>query len=356
MLAYILLALSTMLFSVTEVFLRMRRDIKLYVYILLAIYLFLFIGFRDCGFDYDNYAYYYRYLHSPFYHSNAQAFMIERGYAFLNYILPSYKAVLVFIAAITVINVSAFLYKYSPYPFFSIFLLLPVLVYGTFMGQFRQGLSISIVLWAFVSRRKIVSLLLILFASFFHISSLLSILFFIIPRKFVATKYYCFIFFIALCSNLFIGNLFSNNLLFFPAFISQKLDVYVNSEANIHYGLNLAMLLRVIIFFIFYKFKDVISRCENTPLFLNLYYMSLIIYLALGFLPQLGGRGSLYFYMIEVILVPVLICNIFSGKLRITFFVFFVVIALYRQYTFFNLWQQDYIPYKNRLFDSLLGL
>ena len=113
--------------------------------------------------------------------------------------------------------------------------------------------------------------------------------------------------------NLFLGSIFKSYISSFPAFVSQKLGFYAETE-NFSYGLNMAMLLRLISFGILFYFKNKISNYKYTNYFINLYFISLFIYLGFGFLPQLGGRGSIYFYYFEFILISMLLTRLYGLK------------------------------------------
>lgn len=329
-----------------------QKYYKVYFQIFFTLFFIWFIGFRECGYDYENYEYYFHLLHSDFWNSNAQFLMVEKFYAWLNYILPSYRILLIVFATITCTATSYFFYKNTQYPFYSYFLLLGISVYLNYMGQYRQGISIPIILLAFVSTKKIHQILLIIIASSFHISALLAFLIFILPQYIFSIKRYIQFLLLALISNLTLSSIFKIYLEKLPSFIHQKLSYYTNSEEGLTYGLNLAMLLRVLSFLIFYKYKNIIQENRNGPFLFNIYFLSLLIYLGLGFLPQLSGRGSLYFYITEIVISSYIIGSYeLSLRKRLLIFSYYYLIATYRQISFFTGEAHDsYIPYKNILY------
>lgn len=350
MIIYFIIALFTGLIAFIEVF--NKSIISKYEWYLLSLYtlfLIIFIGFRDCGFDYENYKYYYKILHSNFWKNNADFVLVEKGYAFLNYLLPSFRTIYMLFAFISCSMTSIFLYKYSHYPFLSHFLLLGVLIYLFFMGQFRQGVAIPIILFALVQQDNRKKLLLIIIASFIHNSAILALLAFLVPKSFLKGRYYILLLLIAFIINIAMTNAFLSYIHFMPSFIAQKLEFYSNSEEGMRYGINLAMLLRLIILYIFYKYKDEISKTELGTLFFNYYFLALLLYLGLGFLPQLSGRGSIYFYIFEVILIPLVIYNMPKLRMKMCIFSFFILIGIYRQISFFRSTDDEFIPYKTVL-------
>ncbi len=348
---YLFIALFTGLFGLLETFTNFKKQfnqLHWWVFVSLTCFFFIFVGFRECGFDYDNYESYFKTLHSSYWRDNATVVGVEKGYAYLNYLAGSYQGLLLGIAIMSITLQFWFIYKYSPSPCFVIFLILGVYLYPFLMGQYRQGMAISFVLWALLNRgNKIVFFSLIGLASLFHISSLLALGTLVIPSRILKIRYYMIFLFIALLMNLFLGSIFKSYISSFPTFVSQKLGFYAETE-NFSYGLNMAMLLRLTSFGILFYFKNKISNYKYADYFINLYFISLFIYLGFGFLPQLGGRGSIYFYYFEFILISMLLTRLYGLK-KIFFFSLFTGIAFLRQFSFFNEWAEDYIPYKNFL-------
>lgn len=345
---YILIALFTGVLAFVEVFNnKLIYKYKPFILFLYMIFLCLFIGFRDCGFDYANYQYYYKILHSNFWKNNADFVLVEKGYAFINYIMPSFRMVYLFLAIISCITLNSFIVKYTHYVFLTHFLLLGILIYLYFMGQYRQGMAIPIVLLGLCQNKKYKTILLIILASFIHNSALIALLALFVPRNYIKGKYYIILLLMALLSNILMTNLFSSYINIFPHFISQKLEFYTNTEEGLRYGINLAMFLRLIILLIFYRHRKDIEKDEKGVLYFNYYFLSMLIYLGLGFLPQLSGRGSIYFYIFETVTLSALLYNIHSSKRKMMIFLFFVTIGIYRQLSFFIAAGDEFLPYKN---------
>lgn len=306
------------------------------------------VGGRACGFDYDNYKYYYDNVqHSIYWSRNADYFGIEKGYAILNYICTSFRQLLFVMAFLTMGTYSFFIYKKSPLPFFSLFLLLGMSVYPMMMGQYRQALAIGFVLMSILHRNNLFLFLsLVGVATLFHISALLALLLLLIPQRICKKNTYIILLLIALSSNLLLGNIFSDYLSLLPSFIENKMEFYTETEKDIRYGLNMAMLLRIVIFSLLWWKRESLLIYKEGIYFLNIYFLSLLIYLGLGFLPQLGGRGSTYFYFFEIILASMIIKSEKNRKHRLAFFIFFLLLGTYRQISFFSEWEDDFIPYK----------
>lgn len=348
MIIYLLIFVLTATVAFAEVFGKeMRAEVRFGIIVLYTTFLICFVGFRDCGFDYENYRYYYDVLHSSFWQNNSEYLMVEKGYALLNYLMPSFRLLYVLFAVLSCTLLSRYLYKNSYYPMMSHFLLLGVLIYLYFMGQYRQGLAIAIVLPALVCRSRTRRLMLIILATMVHNSAFIALLSFFVPKNYIKGRYYLMLLMAALVVNIGMTNIFTQYIGIFPEFISQKLEFYSESEEGLRFGLNLAMLLRLTVFFIFYLYRHEIEKNEGGTLLFNYYFLSMLIYLGLGFLPQLSGRGSIYFYISEVILIPMVLYGIPNLKQKAMVFAFFLLIGTYRQVSFFRTAGEEFLPYRS---------
>lgn len=329
------------------------KHIKWFTFIIIVFFLILFVGFRDCGFDYDNYKYYYKWFNDAWI-NNSEVFGTEKGYAFLNHVLPSFRAVFVVMALITLPLQLFFLYKYSPAPFASLLFYIGVFLYASAMGQYRQSLALAIVIWAFINyKHKVRFALLVAIACLFHVSALIALLVLFMPKHLCSLKTYVLLFMLALIINLTAGSLFISMFGYLTPFIADKLEMYSIQEAGMNLGFNRTMLLRIIIFSLFYVNRETISKYKHGEVFFNLYFVSLLMYMGLGFLPQLAGRGSIYFSYMELVLAGMLVCIPRKG---IVYFLFFLTICIWRQASFFSSWSQDFIPYKNELLSAFSSL
>lgn len=350
---YIIIPTVICLLALIEVYSHINKNdsykIHSMIFGLITVLAIIFIGFRECGFDYDPYYSIFQDMNNPGWKDNAEILMIDYGYAFLNYILGDFRLVLVFMALITISLQFIFIYKYSPYPFLSLFLLLGAMFYPSLMGQYRQAFAIALVIWAFSDRKNKIKFFSILtVAALFHASSLLALIVLFLPEKMLKTRTYIIFLAIGLIMNLTLKSYIVSFSSLLPALMNDKIDIYSTSE-DYSIGLNLAMVLRIVIFFIFIYYKDKIIAYPKGSLYINIYFVSLMIYLSLGSLPQLGGRGSIYFYFLEFILVPMLISNV-KGVVRPLLLLFFMALSIWRQIDFFSEWAEDYIPYYNALF------
>lgn len=324
-----------------------------YLYISLFLVLLLVIGTRECGFDYTNYYDYLKKMDTPFWYSHNEMYPMEPGYMLLNHYIGNYKLLVFSMAFMTLLLYFSFIYKYSKYPILSIVILLGVYMYPNVMGQMRQALAMGITLWASVNiDKRHRFLILVLIASLFHASAIFALIYLIVPHKFYSFKIYLIFILLAIGFNLLIGDLFRSNLSFLPTYAETKLMYYSGTE-EISLGINSASVLRILFFIVLYKFyKRGKEQDKLYFYFVNLYFISILIYIGFGFIPQLGGRVSMYFSFFELMAIPNLIFYL-QRPLKILFICFCLIFSMTRQIVFFNNWKEDYVPYKSWIIKNI---
>lgn len=310
------------------------------VFLILFLLWVLFIGFRNSGYDFDSYKDLYNMV------KKNQDINQEISFVFLSKISPNYRILLIIFSFITISLQFFYIKKVSPLPIFSLFILSSTLLFPTFMGQMRQGVAISFFAIAIYNyRNKILSFTFIIIASLFHTSALIGLIAIFIPNRIISKKYYLLIF----ISSFFLSNIISPYLselvLLDPeSRVGDSLSFYSQTE-DYSLGFNSALLIRSILFLLCYSRKDHIQT-DCFAFLLNVYFASIILYMSLGFIPQLGGRGTLYFAYFEIILFPFYV-NSFDSKRRNLFIQIFSLFTLMRYIQFFNsdFNISQYVPY-----------
>lgn len=324
------------------------------LYVVFSFMIFLMAGFRDCGFDYGSYEDIFNSINlSSNWYDNVIVFNVEPIYGFINYLMTSYRILLIFMSGLTFTLFFIFTYKYSPYPFLSVNILLLTFVYQQGMGQIRQALAISIILWAFIAcynSKRLLCAVLVLISSLIHAPAMLALLVFIVPFECLSIRNYSLIGFVALLVNFFGLYILPSFIPFLPNFISLKLSIYLEAEVGMSVGFDFSMLLRVLFFTLLLWKKDFFSNNSLNAFFMNLYFISLVVYLGFGFLPQLGGRGSLYFNILEGVVLAMLISSFRYWSNKFIMLTLFLLISIYRHTTLFEA-ESDYNPYKTVLFN-----
>ena len=340
MIIYIFLIAIVLLFLLFDILDIPLRSKKL-LYGVLTSFLFLIVSFRSNGYDFINYWYIFNALPLNLEIGTG----LEYGFKVLCSLLTSYRMLLVAMAT-SVLLYAFFIWKRSPMPFLSMLILTTTFLLPMQMGQMRQGFAISIILLAYYfidSKMKFIFL--VLLASMFHISSLISLFFMFIPNKLYKLNVYIALLLLAYVFSSFMER-YSSMIFSYVSMESMfyKL-IYYSKNEDYSLGFNTAILIRVFIFSCGYIRRKYISY-KKYDLLLNLYYCSIIFYLLFGFLPQLAGRGAYYFACFDILLIPLILMSFTKTKFVHSVFVV-ILLSLLRYISFFSVDYnyREYVPY-----------
>lgn len=347
MAVYVIYGIIFILTAIVNVDRRIDKKIIGLLFVFEIIILWFIVSFRSCGFDYYSYREWYDWMKNGDWVMNSAILGSELGYAWLNNVALNYRMVIIVMATLTIGCYAVSIWKLSPIPLFSLFLLLSYTVYPGLMGQYRQALACSVffISLLFVDNKKIL-LSVVLFGLFFHYTLFICLFVLLMPQKIMKSKMYIYLLIVGFLCNLLAYDIFVNISSLSPTEIQYKINYYRMYEEGLSVGLNMAMVLRVVIFVLFYSNRNCIATYKYGSLFFNIYFFSIFIYLALGFLPQLSIRGTQAFYLVEIILAAMIVRN--AIYYRWAYFLFFLLVGIYRQVSFFTSEQGmiDYIPYK----------
>lgn len=287
--------------------------------------LLLFAGLRyKVGYDYDNYEKVATYV------ANNLPIFVEPVFWLLIKAIQIFTTnYQVFVFSIALVSLSikfSFLSKYSYIPLLSVLVYYSRIYLNGDFGQLRQGLALGIVLFTYPAllNRKIVHFsLLMLLASMIHASAIL-----FYPIYFVAHKYYSrkfiigSIFIAMIIAFIDIKVVLSQTLaVFLPPGLALKLLFYTATEEEL--GITFSVILRLIIILLCLTvFWQKIKADYNFNAVFNVYFFGYLFYLVFNSLPQLGGRGSMYFQQFELLLFPLMLCLLRDNILKILFFLF----------------------------------
>lgn len=341
----VLLALAVLDFFV-------RKD-KAYtgLYLIVGLFLLFYAGFRTCGNDYEGYYEIFLSLKgAPLGKIFTPEIYVEPGYAVLNILLGNYELILFVMALATLWLFLSFFRKYSPYPFITLLFFAGLFLYPFTMGMMRQSLAIAICMWAMAEPKSKRFFWLIGTAMLFHVSSLFVILVRFLRNSFYKIKTYLLILVIAVVANLMFYEAFKIVSGFFPTFIANKLEFYLTSEEGKTLGLNAAVLIRFFTFGLAYIYREQLAKAfPKGALFVNIYFLALVIYTGFGFLPQIAVRGAVFFHHMEVIIVP-MILYVADRYTKIPIFALYAAFALIRHMDMVTTYAEAYVPYTNFLF------
>lgn len=278
-----------------------NRTTYIFLFIALMAWFWFLTAFRSdsIGNDTNTYLNYYNYIARNGVDSRLH---IELGYQYfclgLSKIDLNPYFLLIVCATICYTVCGIYIYKYSSNILYSSLLLFCV-AFSFFASGIRQSIAMVIVLWAYANikdNKKIVPILLIIFASIFHISALIAFLW--LAHKYIPKKPGVVIT-LALLIAVLAASGSINPLL---TSLLQNYKGYFDSENAGTGWLGITYyFLRAIVFylFVFYAYR---GERENSLVVSNA--TLLLITVALGFAVNLFNRASLYFLLIMVVDLP----------------------------------------------------
>ena len=355
MFLYFFIYLFVLFFSLLDFSIKKNREYDI-LYFLFSCFIFIVAAFRGMGNDYDGYEKIFDALKNLSILSifDVSEVYVEPSYAILNIIVGHYlpyQTILIIMAFANVYGLFPFFRKYSPYPYISLLLYAGLFMYTGMMGLIRQSLAISICMWAIIAYKRRTFWILVGVAMTFHVSAAIVLLVRLIGDKFYTFKIYSLTVLIAIISNLFFYGLFKLIVAFMPTMIAWKLNIYLGTENGIRFGFNSAVAIRLFTFIISFCYRKKIQEHfpKYGPLFVNVYFLSLVIYVGCGFLPQMASRGGVYFHFMELLIVPMVLfsANKFN---RAWIFTLYALFSLWRHIDMVTTYGDAYMPYKNILF------
>jgi transmembrane protein EpsG len=262
-------------------------------------------------------------------------FRMEYAYSLINYFLHNiglpFYSVTLFISFFTnyLVLIGSWFFGLR-----GVYLSLSILIYMSNvmligLNGMRQVVAVAIVYLAFVflvRNKRSKFILGCLSASLFHLSSL-GMFFILFLRPYLSSRFSVIFLFLLL------------NLIFFYVLFFDLSDLLYNITIHIPYyskystlvidakasGVGFGVLLRFIFSFVFIFCYIVISKSNSKVdrLFVSLYLLGLI----LNFISTtnfLWGRVGLYFYIFEIIAIPLMIRSFKSKDMRVILFLFAV--------------------------------
>jgi hypothetical protein len=305
---------------------------------------------RNVGFDFETYEISFNSLHYLNFSDIFGDVQYEPGYILFNILSPSFIFLVFVMGLVTLLIKFKLLNAISPYPVVSIFIFYLVYFLNFEMGQYRQALALSFTLLSinyFNDRKKFV--LIVLIAIMFHYSAMIFLLLLIFPTTIKKWYFYITLLLVAIVFYFTIGPLVFFLSSFLPGFSSGKLLYYLLEEEG-EVGISVLLLsFRLFFLILFYFLRDRIINLGNpfSEHIFNIYFLSLFIYIAFAFVPQISGRGGVYFGILEIILIPIILQAINNIKIKIYMFLLFSLIYFVIFFNFFKVWGISFVPYKS---------
>lgn len=321
-------------------------------FIINLIILIIIAGFRYfSGMDYMSYAYMvYKVQH----HIHLS---VEIGYHLLNILIYTFTdqvQVIFLVMAILILSVKGFaINKYMKKKNFALFIIFCLYFLIGDMGQIRSTFAQSLDLLAiflFINNKKKISFLLILLGVFFHLSSAIMFIIFIIRDKKYNTKLLVGGYILAAV----IGQIVSLNLLADIArqiggFAGNKIFQYTHSSVRVGLSFNVLFDFAMLVFILFTrKYYKIKNKTFNVAF--NLYYLGILSYLLFNNYFVIAARFSNYFRLGLVILIPIIISKIKNKKIKwVIIAIFLLIFSMMVLRQLHSHWS-EYVPYRMNFF------
>lgn len=283
---------------------------------------------------------------------------MEIGYQYLNLIIKKiYNNYSFFLIIYTLILYS--LYLYGIYKMSKNFCLSVFIFYSNYLvylGMNRQHLAMAI---CFVSiyflnnNKKKFFFLLIGTAILLHKTSVIFLITYFILNKKLNIKAYSFLFTLTIVLQKYIYdiiNFFFLLLKNIDLVIFYKINYYMNNLKIIEiseFHFFLGLIKRILVFLIFYYF--IVIKNKKISIFLNLYFISIIIYIITFKNFIFLSRISIYFSIFEIILIPEIISS-YSKIKKKGIILLIIFLFLFRLQKNLSVFPEEFIPYKNIIF------
>lgn len=267
-------------------------------------------------------------------------------------LFPSYEPFIFIFMIINVLLLSSTILRFSPFVCLSLFVYVSTYYLLGPMGQLRQALAVSIIIyaWIFYSQRRF--LLLALIASLFHFSALITLLIYFIPNKLYQPRFYISLLLVSVILYLPMQTYLINNLMVYldgiQTLATEKVDIYLAGAEAKHISYSFLLFKLFLASLLLWKRNDLMSLPIFPKLF-NMYIVSIIIYLFLSFSSSIGGRLALYFSIPEILLVPYLFSVLRRKQIKYIIYPLYMLTYIYLYISFIFEFSSAFIPYKTFL-------
>lgn len=333
---------------------RIAFTLKEYFLFYLGFIIFLILAFKQGG-DPDYLSYIDIYTSSL--NSSYVDIRIEPFYYLINYAFVSlgidFQVLLVIIAFLLVPAKIIFIKDYSPNFLLSIWIYICIIFILYDFIAIRQGIAFSFILlsyYSIVQRNFKKYFFMIFIASLFHFSAIILLLIYPIVIRQYRTIFLYLALSIIFCLNFFqiqigLATLILENI-GLPAFTLEKLNAYSIAEDTSF--LSIKQLFIGVLFVSMYKYlKD--FKPHILPM-VNIYILGMILSTLLSDIGQISYRLRWYFFIYEIVLIPIFLYYLFYKFKSIFMYVcivcVFAIIYGFSLYMFvFSLYERGYSLY-----------
>lgn len=340
---YLVIGFILIIFSYLEI-IEYKKWFSVFILSLACIFLVLFAALRDGAVvGTDSPAYYFNYIY-PFWNT-------EPAYKFLN-ILFSKKLEANYNVFLLFLNACSLFLMWKYFKKNSVFLILPLLIFYSDLYLYfnisgiRQAMAISFtsfsLYYAFHKNLKYF-LICIILAAMFHVSSLVFVFAYFIPRNTLKFKYIIWL------SALFVGAVYIGNILSTRfEYLASKADYYTKYQVqaeNIEFLYVIGILKRSIILLLAFMYRKLLFHDQQFVYYFNLYLVGFLIFISTYLIsPDFGVRFSVYYTIVDCVLAGYMLFLVKDIRKRIFIVTVFAAVSIYKLFGYMD---SEFYTYKS---------
>lgn len=359
----IIICFLLLFFSIKELFtIEGKKKYKI-IYQLFISFFVLISSFRwENGTDWDSYFYVWDSCYEiTFIGIMEPAFMFL--ISFSHWLIDDFVFYQIIMAIICIIPPSVIIYKYSPYPLFS--LLVWYACYISHIFNVRQVIAISLLFTTipYIQNRKLIPFLFSFILAFcFHATAIVALPMYWLWNVKIR-RMYAYIILGSVCFISIVGSSIIPSLMYTLGgeFYAEKLNFYLEENADNTFGQHYSlvqMLIRGIInrsFILiigFYLLERLRIKDNIINGIINMYFIGTLLFMLVTPISPALQRMCTYYDIFQVLLIPSIFLYRMKKSLKLSFFLFLSFYLCYRFWGVILNYKELYIPYKLYFFET----
>lgn len=272
--------------------------------------------------------------------------------------IVSFQILIFIYALISIIAYGYIIKKYSSNRMLSIFILFPMYMLNTNFGQIRYGIALALFIISieFIINRDLKKyLMVVLIATLFHFTAIVAIPLYFLINLNISYKYKISI----LAGAIILGTLINpldlikiiNDNTLNLVYINDKIAIYKQNEGDL-FSMYFIMMLALYLFSS-YIYNKINIKNDLIKVSIEMLFWGIIFYCITNRLDILAFRGSSYYFIFEILLIPALMSILnkqkYLFKYRNVLVVYTVIVAFYRLIITVFYWLDVFAPYRSIL-------
>lgn len=355
MIPYLVVFFICFIFTLLDIYLN-NSSLKKLMITLFGIIIIFFSGLRwETGTDWENYLLAFNSIKNVEVGTSGYEYFYELLLLFSSALSESYTLVLFLIATIIFLFTSSTLKKYSPYPIFSLLLLLSYSINSSGFG-YRQDIAISICFFSIyyiLKKRLLYFIFFVFIASLFHQSAIIFIpaywasQFIWNKKNIIYLILFIIVFYFVISEISILARLYSESA-------ASKLSIYndMSPEEKLMGNQNkFVVLFRGILnrsFILIIPFIAIFLKKNNTDIFpkiFNIVFFGLILFILFSPLGYVFLRFTRYYEIFHIILIPLTLIS-FKQYHRLFLILFYLIYCIVKFIFVLYIDNNVYVPYQ----------